>query len=189
MPYYINKHSHIGVNIAEKIIESLNRGDKEQNENEITSCTEIEYDDRIKMTYGSAEILCKLVTWKATPKNQHEIVIDTVSESGAFSEYDDIISGMYNALFFGYVSDSWRGKLINRWIYIDLSALRYNIKHNWDVLGKSYMNYAGKNDHTKFIVFDARTFPSEPKTIIASSHEIVPKDQKRVKKLNSLFGE
>jgi hypothetical protein len=101
-------------------------------------------------------------------KYPYDFTIRSRVKSGATTEFDKVINGFGDWLFYGFVDDDVNK--IDHWWLIDLSIFRASLirRHQHKLIYKELPN----GDGTSFYAFDLRSFPSYPPILVASSHEL-----------------
>lgn len=92
-------------------------------------------------------------------------------DTGATTELSKIVAGWGDWFFYGHASAD--GRAIDRWMVIDLQAVRAGLIRRHDAKCTIKSGDKANGDGTYFKWFDARSFPAHPPLLVASSHSIV----------------
>jgi hypothetical protein len=130
--------------------------------------------DLITLKVKDLTIACRVRGREYLGRYGWEFTLRLKRDSGAKTEMEKILEGWGNWMFYGFAAfnDDHKAGFARRFL-IDLSAWRLNVgdaaRSRRLVKGE-----APNGDGTYFAWFDLRSFPPEPRILIASSEVILP---------------
>ena len=102
---------------------------------------------------------------------QKQFTLRSARESGGLAEFEKIVDGYGDYLFYGFESDRRDGRL-GTWHLISLRALRAHLIRQEAIASGERRN----SDGTSFRWFDLGSFQSSPAILVATNHPSLRKD-------------
>ena len=124
--------------------------------------------DLILFGANPKRLACRLRRPGYSDKYPYDFTIRSDRLSGAKTEFEKIVNGHADLLFYGHAADD-HSDMIARWFLIDLDAFRGQLILNFEKIKCEKKSNA---DGTEFYCFDIRSFASQPPILISSSHDI-----------------
>jgi hypothetical protein len=130
--------------------------------------------DLITLRVKDMTIACRVRGREYLGRYGWQFTLRLKRDSGAPTELEKIRDGWGHWMFYAFATsnDDYKAGFA-RWFLIDLGVWRLNVKDT--IRSKQLVQGDGSNpDRTHFRWFDLRSFPPEPRILIASSETILP---------------
>lgn len=120
--------------------------------------------DLMIFTARDLTISCRIRRPGFSERYPNQFTIRAMRDTGAETEMSKVINGFGDWMFYGHADEDEVS--IGRWMLIDLNAFRAHL-----IISRSVIVHGRKpnGDGTHFNWFDASSFPSPPKLLIADS--------------------
>lgn len=114
-------------------------------------------------------IACRIRRAGYSERYPDDFTIRFERTSGAKTEYQKIVEGWGDWMFYGHSLDN-ESDIISRWMLLDLSHFRAHLIQNRKAI---IFNDKDNGDGTFFRAFDAKSFTGDPKILIAENEYFV----------------
>lgn len=120
--------------------------------------------DLIVLRARDMDIAARVRRYGYYERYPYEFTVRSMRDSGAATEYEKIINGWGDWMFYGHAAEG-EISAFDQWFIIDLHAFRAHLILNEGALSKTSKD---NGDGTYFKAFDLRSFPAKPPILIAS---------------------